>query len=54
MSRDTYYWTCPYCKANLDPDEKCDCQNERLNEEDNDIDNFGNYKLVQKGGDENV
>ena len=20
------YRTCPYCGANLDPDEKCDCQ----------------------------
>ena len=21
-----YYWTCPYCGANLDPGEKCDCK----------------------------
>ena len=21
-----YYQTCPYCGANLDPGEKCDCQ----------------------------
>lgn len=21
-----YYRTCPYCGANLDPDEICDCQ----------------------------
>lgn len=21
----TYYYTCPYCGANLDPGEKCDC-----------------------------
>ena len=20
-----YYHTCPYCGANLDPDERCDC-----------------------------
>lgn len=20
-----YYWTCPYCGANLDPGEKCSC-----------------------------
>ena len=20
------YWTCPYCKANLDIGEKCDCK----------------------------
>lgn len=24
--RHTYYWTCPHCGANLDPGEKCDCQ----------------------------
>jgi hypothetical protein len=23
-----YYWTCPNCGANLDPGEKCDCENE--------------------------
>ena len=28
MSRETYYWTCPYCKANLDPGESCDCRKE--------------------------
>lgn len=22
----TYYHTCPYCGANLDPQEQCDCQ----------------------------
>lgn len=22
----SYYHTCPYCGANLDPDEHCDCQ----------------------------
>lgn len=21
----TYYYTCPYCEANLDPGETCDC-----------------------------
>lgn len=21
----TYFVTCPYCKANLDPNERCDC-----------------------------
>lgn len=24
--RSMYYHTCPYCGANLDPEEKCDCQ----------------------------
>ena len=28
-----YYWTCPYCGANLDPGEKCDCQ-ENATEDD--------------------
>lgn len=23
------YKTCPYCGANLDPDEQCDCQKEK-------------------------
>ena len=23
-----FYWTCPDCGANLDPGERCDCQNE--------------------------
>lgn len=23
-----YYYTCPYCGANLDPGESCDCQKE--------------------------
>ncbi len=29
VSKNTYYWTCPYCKANLDPNEWCDCQKEK-------------------------
>ena len=24
-----YYNTCPYCGANLDPNEKCECQTEK-------------------------
>lgn len=23
-----YYYTCPNCGANLDPNEKCDCEND--------------------------
>lgn len=41
--RNTYYWTCPYCGANLDPGEKCDC--DRQSSDDS-------YKSVQ-GGEEN-
>lgn len=22
----SYFWTCPYCGANLDPGEHCECQ----------------------------
>jgi len=30
-----YYRTCPYCGANLDPGEKCDCRDEEnMNKED--------------------
>ena len=25
-NKHTYYYTCPYCGANLDPGETCDCQ----------------------------
>lgn len=24
----SYYHTCPYCGANLDPGERCDCRDE--------------------------
>lgn len=24
-----YYWTCPECGANLDFNEKCDCENNK-------------------------
>lgn len=43
---ETFYWTCPYCGANLDPGESCDCRKEHNSADD--------YKLVQKGGEENV
>ena len=23
------FWTCPYCGANLDPGERCDCKTEK-------------------------
>jgi len=47
MSRNTYYWTCPYCGANLDPGEKCDC-NEGKEEPPKIL--VDNYKSVQGGG----
>ena len=27
------YYTCPYCQANLDPGEKCDCMEQRRKKE---------------------
>ena len=39
--KSTYYWTCPYCGANLDPGEICDCQKDSSNED--------SYKSVQGG-----
>ena len=42
----TYYWTCPYCNANLDPGEKCDCTKEK---ENNNSDTTDNYKSVRGG-----
>jgi len=30
----TYYWTCPECGANLDPGEKCDCEQDTKETED--------------------
>ena len=24
-----FYWQCPYCGANLDPGERCDCKKEK-------------------------
>ena len=29
----SYYRTCPYCGANLDPGETCDCQIEKKEQE---------------------
>ncbi len=26
----SYFWTCPYCEANLDPGEHCDCQEQEV------------------------
>lgn len=46
MKRETYYWTCPYCGANLDPDETCDCRKDS----DEDV---KDYKAVQDKEDEN-
>lgn len=28
-----FYTPCPYCGSNLDPGEKCDCQNKKAKED---------------------
>ena len=33
MSRKTYYKECPFCGANLDPGEKCQCQEQESKQE---------------------
>ncbi len=32
-----YYHTCPYCGANLDPEETCDCREEKENDNQSDV-----------------
>ena len=38
-----YYDTCPYCGANLDPCEKCDCQENNKSKEENTYVRHENY-----------
>lgn len=44
----SYYHTCPLCGAHLDPDEKCDCleqditEEEKENKDDEALRNSGN------------
>lgn len=33
----SYFWTCPYCEANLDPGEKCECQEQKEETNGNNI-----------------
>ena len=40
-----YYWTCPYCNANLDPGERCYCDESRIA-----MGRTNNYKSVQQQG----
>ena len=37
------YRECPYCRAHLDPEEKCDCQKEEDEDE-----NWGHKEAVYK------
>lgn len=45
------YWTCPLCGANLDRNEKCDCQDERVREQEKKREFFSRHlKTEQKAG----
>lgn len=37
-----FYKTCPFCGANLDPGEKCDCQDTERKKEEKDDECTGN------------
>lgn len=46
-----YYNTCPNCGCNLDPDEKCDCENEKAKEQEKKREFFNRHlKMEQKSG----
>lgn len=46
-----YYNTCPNCGCNLDPGEKCDCENEKAREQEKRQEFFGRHlKTEQKAG----
>lgn len=34
-----YYYTCPLCGANLDPNERCDCSDNNNKEDNNNVRN---------------
>ena len=39
------YWTCPLCGANLDMNEKCDCEKEQLKKQEF----FSRYLKTESG-----
>lgn len=45
----TYYWTCPYCGANLDPGERCDCREGGVSEaESTSYSRTATYRIMPK------
>lgn len=46
----TYYTTCPRCGANLDPDEKCDCEQEDNEDETTAIGGAGPHAGADRRG----
>ena len=46
-----YYNTCPKCGCNLDPDEKCDCENEKAKKQEEKQEFFSRHlKMEPKAG----
>ena len=43
----SYYRTCPYCRANLDPGEPCDCQKKRAAPDATNIES-GKVKVIDQ------
>lgn len=49
MRTKTYYRVCPFCGANLDPCERCDCAGERKGSEAHGRHRKGSPKPIQTG-----
>lgn len=46
-----YYNTCPNCGSNLDPSEKCDCENEKAKEQERKREFFDRHlKMESRAG----
>ncbi len=46
-----YYNTCPNCGSNLDPGEKCDCENEKAKEQEKKREFFDRHlKMESRAG----
>lgn len=46
-----YYNTCPNCGCNLDPGEKCDCENEKAKQQEKKREFFDRHlKMESKAG----
>jgi hypothetical protein len=45
MKKEPYYWTCPFCGANSDPGESCDCQQQSTDEHRIPMNNYRDVNL---------
>jgi hypothetical protein len=43
-----YYHTCPLCGANLDPNENCDCQDDKVTEKSEESEVKNTYECRDK------